>query len=220
MTLHKEGYRTIFIVFSVLALINILNFVFLSENIIARIAPLIVSFGFLMFVTFFFRDPKRKFTTSNDIVISPADGKVVVVEETVENEYFEDKRLQISIFMSAWNVHINRMPVSGTVSYTKYHPGLYLLAKNPKSSTENERSTIAVKQDNGKEILFRQIAGYVARRVVTYSKPGDTVKQTDQMGFIKFGSRVDIFLPLDSKINVKIGDKVKGGITKISELVG
>jgi phosphatidylserine decarboxylase len=149
-------------------------------------------------------------------IIAPADGKVVVIEEVTENEYFKDKRIQLSIFMSPINVHINRYPISGIVKYSKYHPGLFLVAWHPKSSTDNERTTIVVEHKNGREVLFRQIAGAMARRIVNYSKEGDTALQGDEFGFIKFGSRVDILLPLDIKINVSLEQPVKGRQTVIA----
>lgn len=153
-------------------------------------------------------------------IIAPADGKVVVVEETTEGEYFKDRRLQISIFMSVKNVHINRNPISGQVKYFKYHPGKYLLAWNPKSSTDNERTTFVIEdEDDNVEIMMRQIAGTVARRIKFYVEEGDEVTQGSEIGFIKFGSRVDLYLPLDSKVEVKIGEKVKGGQTVIARVV-
>jgi phosphatidylserine decarboxylase len=166
----------------------------------------------------FFRDPKRDFTLGDNYIIAPADGKVVVIEETTENEYFKDKRLQVSIFMSPTNVHINRYPMTGIVSFFKYHPGKFLVAWDPKSSTDNERTTVVVKNNRGYEILFRQIAGALARRIVWYCKEGDIAKQCEQMGFIKFGSRVDLFFPLGTKLKVKIGDVVKGSQTILAEV--
>jgi phosphatidylserine decarboxylase len=166
----------------------------------------------------FFRDPKREFTINEGQIIAPADGKVVVIEETEEGEYFKDKRLQVSIFMSPINVHINRYPIAGKVVFFKYHPGKFLAAWEPKSSTDNERTTVVVEHKNGKKVLFRQIAGALARRIVWYCKEGDVAEQCQQMGFIKFGSRVDLFLPLDTKINVKIGDVVKGSQSVIGSI--
>ncbi|MBK7817636.1 MAG: phosphatidylserine decarboxylase family protein [Sphingobacteriaceae bacterium] len=166
----------------------------------------------------FFRDPKREFTINDGKIIAPADGKVVVIEETEEGEYFKDKRLQVSIFMSPLNVHINRYPIAGKVSFFKYHPGKFLAAWEPKSSTDNERTTVVVEHQNGTKILFRQIAGALARRIVWYCKEGDTAEQCGQMGFIKFGSRVDLFLPLGTKLDVKIGDVVKGSQSAIGSI--
>ena len=160
----------------------------------------------------------RKYTLGENLIICPADGKVVVIEETNEGEYFKDKRLQVSIFMSPTNVHINRFPISGIISFFKYHSGKFLVAYDPKSSTDNERSTVVTQHANGKEILFRQVAGAVARRICYYVQPNQKVTTGEEYGFIKFGSRIDLYLPLDSLINVKIGDVVKGRITKIGEL--
>lgn len=166
----------------------------------------------------FFRNPNRQILTPSDsIVYAPADGKVVVIEETMENEYFKDKRLQVSIFMSPLNVHVNRNPISGIVNYIKHHKGRYLVAWHPKSSSENERTTVVI-ENNGAEVLLRQIAGAVAKRIVNYLEEGEQVEQGHDLGFIKFGSRVDLFLPLGTEINVKIGDKVKGNRTVIASL--
>ncbi|MFN7331336.1 MAG: phosphatidylserine decarboxylase family protein, partial [Bacteroidota bacterium] len=173
---------------------------------------------FYLLILQFFRSPVFTINQNEKHVIAPADGKVVVIEEADEPEYLKSRRKQISIFMSPVNVHVNRMPVGGTISYFKYHPGKYLVAWHPKSSTENERTTVATKMPNGTEVLFRQIAGALARRIKWYVQQGQTLKQGDEFGFIKFGSRVDIFLPLDAKINVKIGDVTKGGRTVIAEL--
>lgn len=166
----------------------------------------------------FFRNPNRQIITPSDKkVFAPADGKVVVIEETMENEYFKDKRLQVSIFMSPLNVHVNRNPISGIVNYIKHHEGRYLVAWHPKSSSENERTTVVI-ENNGAEVLLRQIAGAVAKRIVNYLEEGETVEQGRDLGFIKFGSRVDLFLPLGTDINVQIGDKVKGNRTVIANL--
>lgn len=166
----------------------------------------------------FFRNPVFQVEKSDKVVLAPADGKIVVIEETDEFEYLNGRRKQVSIFMSPINVHVNRMPVGGTISYYKYHPGKYLVAWHPKSSTENERTTVVVKMPNGVEILFRQIAGALARRIKCYVQKDQQLHQGDEFGFIKFGSRVDIFLPLEAKIMVKIGDVTKGGRTVIAEL--
>jgi phosphatidylserine decarboxylase len=166
----------------------------------------------------FFRIPKRTCVFTENDIICPADGKVVVIEEVEETEYFNDRRIQVSIFMSPLNVHANFNPISGIVKYVKYHPGLFLVAWHPKSSTENERSTMVVEHSSGKEVLFRQIAGAVARRICYYIQPGQKVTTGEEFGFIKFGSRIDLFLPLNSTINVKIGDVVKSKLTKIGEL--
>lgn len=166
----------------------------------------------------FFRIPKRTCTFTDKDIMCPADGKVVVIEEVEETEYFKDKRIQISIFMSPMNVHANYNPISGKVSYVKYHPGLFLVAWHPKSSTENERTTMVVQHSSGKEVLFRQIAGAVARRICYYIRPEQHVMTGEEFGFIKFGSRIDVFLPIGTKINVNLGDLVKGKLTKLGEL--
>lgn len=191
---------------------------FFPEFAIAQWFAYVLSAFLIITILQFFRDPKRQFTTGDNLIIAPADGKVVVIEETTEHEYFKDKRLQVSIFMSPINVHINRYPISGVVSFFKYHPGKFLAAWEPKSSTDNERTTVVVKHSKGTEILFRQIAGALARRIVWYCKEGDKAEQCGQMGFIKFGSRVDLFLPVGTKLNVKIGDVVKGSQSILGEL--
>lgn len=168
--------------------------------------------GLLIFILSFFRIPNRTYTEGEDIIVAPCDGTVVVIEEVEADEYFKDKRLQLSIFMSPLNVHVNRNPVSGEVLYSQYHPGKYLVAWHPKSSTDNERHSVVYRQ-HGKEMLVKQIAGALAKRIVNYLKPGDKVIQGGEMGFIKFGSRVDLLLPLDTKVEVKINQKVKGGVT-------
>ncbi len=217
MTIHKEGYTSIALTVFVIALIN--AFIDYKFYDITWLRWLIYSVSLLLFliVLQFFRNPKRRFTQGDHLIICPADGKVVAIEETHEGEYFKDKRLQVSIFMSPVNVHINRNPISGVVKFFKYCPGKYLVAWNPKSSEKNERTTIVVEHKNGTPILFRQIAGALARRIVWYVKEGDRVKQTEQFGFIKFGSRVDIFLPVGTKVNIKLNQVVKGGITVLAE---
>ncbi|ADY53480.1 phosphatidylserine decarboxylase related protein [Pseudopedobacter saltans DSM 12145] len=218
MTIHKEGYTSIAL---------IILFIFITNALISYYIPQVTWFIWLwylisvfLFITVlqFFRHPKRNWTVSNGDVICPADGKIVVIEETEETEFLKDRRIQVSVFMSPINVHVNRNPISGIVKYFKYHPGKYLVAWDPKSSTDNERTTIVVENENGTPILFRQIAGALARRIVWYVKEGDKVEQSKEFGFIKFGSRVDLFLPLDAKINVNLGDVVKGGITKVASL--
>ncbi len=199
--------------------LNLLAYYYLfPNNSTAIILLAIVSLVLFVLVVQFFRIPTRLLTTGESQVIAPADGKVVVIEETIENEYFKAHRRQVSIFMSPLNVHVNRNPVTGIVRYFKYFPGKYLVAWHPKSSTENERTTVVVQVANGTEVLFRQIAGAVARRIIWYVKEGQSVKQGEEFGFIKFGSRVDVFLPLDAEIKVKIGDITKGGVTVIAEL--
>jgi phosphatidylserine decarboxylase len=216
MTIHKEGYKTIAIAVILFGIINLISFYVLSSSspIISWLI-FIATLGLLVFLISFFRIPKRTLIIQDNTIIAPADGKVVVIEEVQADEYFTDRRIQVSIFMSPLNVHVNRNPVSGEVLYSQYHKGKYLVAWHPKSSTENERHSV-VYRSNGKEILVKQIAGALAKRICNYLQPGMLVKQTDEMGFIKFGSRVDILLPLDAKINVKIGDKPKGGVTVIA----
>ncbi len=218
MTIHKEGYTTIALSILFIFILNaIVDYNF--ENLAwLRWLTYIVSLALFLIVLQFFRNPKRSFTAGDQLIICPADGKVVVIEETEEGEYFKDRRLQVSIFMSPVNVHINRNPISGVVKFFKYHPGKYLAAWNPKSSTENERTTVVVEHKNGTPVLFRQIAGALARRIVWYVKEGDLVEQGKEFGFIKFGSRVDIFLPLGTKVNLQLNQVVKGGITVLAEL--
>ena len=217
MTIHREGYPTIAWSAIILGVINLLSFYLLSFDypvVTALIA--IVTLGLFIFLISFFRVPKRIHTVKENAIIAPADGKVVVIEEVQADEYFTDRRIQVSIFMSPLNVHVNRNPISGEIAYSQYHKGKYLVAWHPKSSTENERHSVVYRK-NGKEILTKQIAGALAKRIVNYLQAGQQVKQAEEMGFIKFGSRVDILLPLDAKINVKIGDKPKGGVTVIAE---
>ena len=217
MTIHKEGYPTIAWSVIIFSVINLLSFYLISFDyplITAIIA--IVTFGILLFLISFFRIPKRVPTINDNAIVAPADGKVVVIEEVQADEYFTDRRIQVSIFMSPLNVHVNRNPISGDVTYSQYHKGKYLVAWHPKSSTENERHSVVYRKDD-KEILVKQIAGAVAKRIVNYLQAGQKVKQAQEMGFIKFGSRVDLLLPLDAKINVKIGDKPQGGVTVIAE---
>ena len=218
MTIHKEGYKTLFVVLIILFAVNLGIFYYFPASALVQNSVILVSVIFYLLILQFFRNPLFTITKSNKHVLAPADGKVVVIEETEETEYLREKRLQVSIFMSPVNVHVNRMPVAGKVSFFKYHPGKYLVAWHPKSSTENERTTIAVKMSNGVEILFRQIAGALARRIKWYVKEGISLEQGEEFGFIKFGSRVDIFLPLDATVTVKVGDITKGGRTIIAEL--
>jgi len=204
---HKEGHKIILITFSIIVTIFLLLDYFSIEYMMYIQLFLI---GQLIIVLQFFRNPKRITSFGNNHVVSPVDGKVVVIEEVYEPEYFKDKRIQVSIFMSPINVHVTRYPVSGEVLFSKYHPGKYLVAWHPKSSTENERTTIVIKNESSAEILYRQIAGALARRIVNYAKKSSKVTQGEDAGFIKFGSRVDLFLPLNTKINVKLNQKVKG----------
>ena len=216
MTIHKEGYKTIAISTIFFGVINILSFYFLSSSLpFISWVIFIATTGLLLFVISFFRIPNRILTRQEDAIIAPADGKVVAIEEVQADEYFTDRRIQVSIFMSPLNVHVNRNPVTGEVVYSQYHKGKYLVAWHPKSSTENERHSVVYRKE-GKEILVKQIAGAVAKRIINYLQPGQQVKQTEEMGFIKFGSRVDLLLPLDAKILIKIGDKPQGGVTVLA----
>jgi len=214
MRIHQEGIPILLITLLIVACLNLVFF-WLLRNSIWQTVLVVLSVVFFLLIVWFFRNPERTVVPNEAIVLCPADGKVVVIEEAVENEYFKDKRLQVSIFMSPLNVHVNRYPISGLVSYFKYHRGKYLVAWHPKSSTLNERSTVVIQDAKGREILVRQIAGAVARRIVPYAVQGEQVVQGNELGFIKFGSRVDLFLPLDTKIAVKMGDKVVGNRTVI-----
>ncbi|HZH67824.1 MAG TPA: phosphatidylserine decarboxylase family protein [Chitinophagales bacterium] len=214
--IHKEGRKIILVVLLSVLLINYLSFKVIGFGPLVKSLILIFTSVFLAFVTYFFRDPKRIFSSGEEQIICPADGKIVVIEEVQMDEYFSDRRLQVSVFMSPTNVHVNRAPISGEVRYSAYHPGKYLVAWHPKSSTLNERTSIVIGKGKS-EIMMRQIAGKLARRIVNYLKEGDEIGQAEEFGFIKFGSRVDLFLPLDTKIDVEIGQKVKGGVTVIGE---
>jgi phosphatidylserine decarboxylase len=216
MTLHREGTPTILLVTAVVVLINV-GVCYANANSLVMGLTLLITISFWIFILSFFRIPSRVHTIQEGAVVAPADGEVVVIEEVQADEYFSDRRIQVSIFMSPLNVHVNRNPVSGEVLYSQYHPGKYLVAWHPKSSTENERHSVVYKTQ-GKEILVKQIAGALAKRIVNYLKPGQQVKQTEEMGFIKFGSRVDLLLPLDAKILVKLGDKPQGGVTVLATL--
>ncbi|HOZ87392.1 MAG TPA: phosphatidylserine decarboxylase family protein [Bacteroidia bacterium] len=218
MKFHKEGYASLLMVLLFSAIIIFISHYFFPAVALAHWFSYILSAFLTITILQFFRHPSRDFETGENLIISPADGKVVVIEETEEKEYFKDKRLQVSIFMSPINVHVNRYPIGGKVSFFKYHSGKFLAAWEPKSSTDNERTTIVVKHNKGTEILFRQIAGALARRIVWYCKEGDIAQQCGEMGFIKFGSRVDLFLPLGTKLNVKIGDVVIGSKSVIGEI--
>lgn len=219
MTIHKEGYQILFWTALILLAVNILSIFYLfTGNQTASTLILIVSLVLFFLVLQFFRKPRRTTPLNDKHVISPCDGTVVVIEEVNEPEYFKAPRRQVSIFMSPLNVHINFHPVTGTVKYVKYYPGKYLVAWHPKSSTENERTSVVIKAKTGAEILLRQIAGALARRIVWYAKEGQQVEQGHELGFIKFGSRVDLFLPLDAEVKVKIGEKTQGGITVIADL--
>ena len=218
MTIHKEGYTSIALCILFIFVLNAVIQFYFPEATATKWIIYILSIGLFIAILQFFRNPVIAIDTDETQVLSPADGKVVVIEETEETEFFKDKRIQISVFMSPLNVHINRNPISGTVKYFKYHSGKYLVAWHPKSSTENERATIVVENKLGKAVLFRQIAGAMARRIVWYVNEGDYVEQGAEFGFIKFGSRVDVFLPLGSKIKVNLEEVVKGGKTVLAEL--
>jgi phosphatidylserine decarboxylase len=213
MRIHKEGTPTILITIAVVIVINFIAFYLMGTNYpVLTILVVLATLGLLIFILSFFRIPLRKHAEGSNLIVAPCDGTVVVIEETDADEYFTDRRIQLSIFMSPLNVHVNRNPVSGEVLYSEYHPGKFLVAWHPKSSTDNERHTVVYKSE-GKEILVKQIAGALAKRIVNYLKPGDQVTQGSEMGFIKFGSRVDLLLPLGTEIDVKINEKVKGGVT-------
>jgi len=218
MKIHKEGRRILFFTLLALLVLNLLLYNFNAENSTFNKIFSGVSVILFLLILQFFRSPYRNLLLHEDLIVAPADGKVVVIEDVEEGEYFQDKRKQISIFMSPINVHITRNPVSGIVKYFKYHPGNYFVAWHPKSSTQNERTTVVVESTAGPDVLFRQIAGAMARRIVWYVSEGDEVSQGEEFGFIKFGSRVDIFLPLDTEVKVELGQKTKGGQTVIAQL--
>lgn len=216
--LHREGKATILITLLVLFAVNASVQFLLAEYPLIHQILLVISLALLIIVLQFFRNPTIKPTIGDKLVVSPADGKVVVIEEVEEPEYFKGKRLQISVFMSPFNVHVNRNPVTGKVKYFKYHPGKYLVAWHPKSSTENERTTTVIENKDGVEVLFRQIAGALAKRIVWYVKEGEYVAQSNEMGFIKFGSRIDVYVPVGTKVSVELNQVVKGGRTVLAEL--
>ena len=216
MTIHKEGRKTILVSFLILTFINFFTF-YLSLSFSIFYTILALSLFLFLFLVQFFRSPNIKISRNENILYSPAEGKIVIIDNVFEDEYFKANKLQVSIFMSPLNVHVNRNPISGEIDYYKYHSGKYLLAWHPKSSKLNERNTIVIKSTKNIKILMRQIAGTVARRIKCYIKKGDKVNQCEEFGFIKFGSRVDLFLPLDFKLNIKLGDKTYAGITKIGK---
>ena len=214
---HKEGYKIMTITAIILIAINMITYSFIDVYWV-KFAILVVSIIFFLLIIQFFRNPKRATNHNNEHIMAPVDGKVVVIEEVYEKEYFKDKRLQISIFMSPINVHVTRHPVGGKVTYSKYHPGKFLVAWHPKSSEENERTTVVVKNEVAGEILYRQIAGAMAKRIVNYAEVDTEVVQGSDSGFIKFGSRVDVFVPIGTKVNVEINQKVKGGVSVIADV--
>jgi phosphatidylserine decarboxylase len=218
MTIHREGYKSIAVATMLFCMLNVLMFWFLGTSLLwLCIAFLIITLGLVLFIVSFFRIPNRVLTFNETQIIAPADGKVVVIEETHDAEYFKDKRIQVSVFMSPANVHVNRNPLSGEVVYNQYHKGKYLVAWNPKSSTENERHSAVIRKGD-KEVLVKQIAGALAKRICNYLEVGQKVEQNAEFGFIKFGSRVDLLLPLGTKINVQLNEVVKGGVTVIATL--
>jgi phosphatidylserine decarboxylase len=218
--LHKEGFSSILFasLFFLCSEILLVYFEIYKTSLIGFVLGSFLPLLILILIVQFFRLPIRKFNFNEGQILCPADGKVVVIEEVEETEYFKDRRIQISIFMSPLNVHANFNPVSGEIQYAKYHPGLFLVAWHPKSSTDNERTTIVTKTKSGHEVLFRQVAGALARRICFYVKEGQTVKGGEEFGFIKFGSRIDLYLPLSAKIKVSLNQKVKGQLTEIAEL--
>jgi phosphatidylserine decarboxylase len=218
MSIHKEGYKILAFGFITLVVVNLVINIIWSEYDLIKWAFIVCSLMLYIFLLFFFRWPARHLEPDHGLIYAPADGKVVVIEDTFEKEYFNDIRLQVSIFMSPFNVHSNRYPVSGRIKYVRYHPGNYMVAWHPKSSELNERSTIVIETKDGTEILVRQIAGAVARRIVTYSKENQEVKQGDELGFIKFGSRVDVFLPVGTEIEVPILQQVKANKSIIAKI--
>jgi len=215
MKIHKQGHKVILFIFIVYVVIVFSVFNYINNLIIPLLLVIIFSF-FLLLIIWFFRVPRRVMTNDENLIYSPADGKIVVIEETREQEYFRDKRIQISVFMSPLNVHVNYYPISGTVDYFKYHEGKYLVAWHPKSSAENERAAVVLRNKKNISIMVRQIAGAVARRILTNAAEGDVVKQGEEMGFISFGSRVDILLPPGIKILTSLNSKVRGKKTVIA----
>lgn len=214
MTIHKAGYKLLLKILIAVILINLASYYFINNMTIVH-SILIVTILIYLLIVNFFRFPNRVIIQDDNTILAPADGKIVVIEETEEPEYFKERRLQVSIFMNIFNVHINWFPVNGIIKYFKYHKGNFAAAYLPKSSTENERTTIVIECNNGQTILMRQIAGAMAKRIVSYAPVGGKARQDQHAGFIKFGSRVDLFLPLDTKIEVKLGQKTTGSQTVI-----
>lgn len=218
MRIHREGRTILFVLLVVLAVIGAAAYYFFPAAEVLHQAVVLSSIAFYLLVLQFFRNPVIQVEENPAHILAPADGKVVAIEETTESEYLGERRILVSIFMSPFNVHVNRSPVGGRVSYLKYHPGKYLVAWHPKSSTENERTTVAVRTTTGAEILVRQIAGALARRIRCYVHPGDVIRQGAEFGFIRFGSRVDVFVPLSARVTVQIGEAVKGGRSLLATL--
>lgn len=218
MSIHKEGYKILAAGLVILLILNIAVTIVWKDNPLVKLTFFVLSTLLYVFILFFFRLPARNLQPDPGLIYSPADGKIVVIEETFEKEYFKDNRLQISIFMSPFNVHSNRYPVSGRVKYVNYHPGHYMVAWHPKSSELNERSSIVIETEKGTEVLVRQIAGAVARRIKTYAKKDQSVTQGDELGFIKFGSRVDIFLPVGTEVEVPILQQVRANKSIIAKI--
>ena len=215
MKFHREGYSILLISSIASLIIGIANYFLVLKNLHCIEA---INLIFFILILQFFRIPKRERTYKDDEIVCPADGEIVVIEETLENEYFNDTRIQVSIFMSPLNVHANYYPVNGVVNYQKYHPGKFLVAWHPKSSTENERATVVIKTKEGQEVLVRQIAGAVARRICYYNEIGSIAKQGEEFGFIKFGSRIDVFLPKNTELSIAIGDKVQSKLTILGKI--
>lgn len=217
MTIHKEGYKILVSLLVVLILVVLVANNLLVSSVLGRRIIFYGCIGLYLLVLLFFRKPKRSIEINEKLIFAPADGNIVAIEEVEENEFFKEKRIQVSVFMTIFDAHINNFPFSGKIKYMKYHPGKNLIAFLPKSSQLNEMSSIVIENEKGTGVLVRQIAGALARRIITYPKPGDNVKQGDELGFIKFGSRVDLFLPIGAKINVGIGQRVKGKKSVIAE---
>lgn len=218
MSIHREGYKILIGGLILLVLINVLAAIFFRDKLLLRWLTGLMTLLMYTFLLFFFRMPLRQLEPDPGLVYAPADGKVVVIEETMEKEYFKDVRMQVSIFMSPFNMHSNRYPVSGKIKYVGYHPGSYMVAWHPKSSELNERSSVVIETEKGQEVLVRQIAGAVARRIVTYAKADQDVKQGDELGFIKFGSRVDLFLPVGTGIEIPILQQVKANKSIVARI--
>jgi len=217
--IHKEGIKLLIILMAILVIFNAFVFILFPSSDILKIFFLTVSLIIILFICLFFRKPRRNFVTDQKAILAPADGTIMSVEPVIENEFFNDNRIRVSIFMSVWNVHINWYPVSGKVAYYKYHPGKYLVARYPKSSTLNERNTVVIDSPVTGKIMIRQIAGAVARRIVSYVQSQKDVKQGEELGFIRFSSRVDLFLPSGIQVLVKPGEKVQGLISHIAKVI-